>query len=235
MSTDTDEKVTVDDDFRDEMEAEDEAYDVYRSMSKTAVASLALGFLSLASLMFPALLVLAAAGIIFGLLAWRGFRRYPDELTGKGCAAVGLVSCTLILIGGSIMHTYVYMTEVPDGYARITFSDLQPKADAPSGTPTLPIDLDGKRIFVKGYVHPGVGSTGHVKKFVLVPDMGTCCFGGQPKLTDMIEVTLHTEQGVQYSQRKRRLGGILHVTNHTRPVAGGLNGGLYELDADYVK
>jgi hypothetical protein len=235
MSTDTDDKVTVDDDLRDDLEAEDEGYDVYRSMSKTAVASLVMGVLSLASVMFPALLVLAAAGIIFGLLAGRGFRRYPDELTGRGLAAVGLASSTMILIGGSIMHTYVYMTEVPDGYARISFSDLQPKADTPGGTPMLPANLDGQRIFVKGYVHPGVGNTGHVKKFILVPDMGTCCFGGQPKLTDMIEVTLRTEQGVQYSQRKRRLGGILHVSNHTRQVTGGLNGGLYELDADYVK
>ena len=104
-----------------------------------------------------------------------------------------------------------------------------------TGQPLLPTALNGKRIFVKGYVHPGVASTGQIKKFILVPDMGTCCFGGQPKLTDMIEVTIVDASGVRYSQRKRKLGGILHVTDRVHQVAGGLTGGFFELRADYVK
>ena len=236
MSTDTDVKVNVDDDYREELEADDDAYEVYKSISKAAVGSLLLMLLALTGLMFPALLGLAVGGIVLGVLAWRNLRRYPDELTGRTAATLGIVGSLALLVGGSILHTYVYMTEVPEGYARISFADLQPKATNPTtGERELPTNLDGQRIFVKGYVHPGVASTAQIKKFILVPDMGTCCFGGQPKLTDMIEVTIRDAPGVRYSQRKRRLGGVLHVTNRIKQVAGGLNGGLYELDADYVK
>ena len=102
--------------------------------------------------------------------------------------------------------------------------------------PRLPEELDGKRIFIKGYVHPSVASMGRIKKFILVPDMGTCCFGGQPKrLTDMIEVTLIHSKGIRYSTRKRKLGGIFHIHYNLHQVTGGLQGGFYELTADYVK
>lgn len=236
MSTDTDERVDVDDDYRDEFEADDDAYEAYRSLSKTAVGSLLAMLVGLTGLMFPALLSFAAFGIVLGVLAWRSLRKFPNELTGRPAATLGLVGSVALLVGGSILHSYVYMTEVPEGYARISFAELQPKTTNPqTGQPQLPTDLDGKRIFVKGYVHPGVASTGEIKKFILVPDMGTCCFGGQPKLTDMIEVTIRDAPGVRYSQFKRRLGGVFHVTNRVKQVAGGLQGGLYELEADYVK
>ncbi len=124
----------------------------------------------------------------------------------------------------------------PAGYERITFQQLQPESDAehPS-TESLPHELDGKRVFVKGYVHPGVSDMGEIKKFILVPDMGTCCFGGQPKLTDMIEVTITGPRGLRYAQIKRKLGGVFHVHSRIKQVAGGLQGGFYELEADYVR
>ena len=222
MSTDTDDRLDVDDNYREEFEADDDAYEAYRSLSKAAVGSLLSMLVGLAGLMFPALLGLAALGIVLGIVAWRNLRRYPDELTGRTAATLGLVGSILLLVGGASMHSYVYMTEVPEGYQRITFADLQPKTEhTASGQPEMPVELDGKRIFVKGYVHPGVASTGEIKKFILVPDMGTCCFGGQPKLTDMIEVTIRSGSGVRYSQFKRRLGGVFcpPFTENASPCA----------------
>ena len=235
MSTDIDERVDVDD-YREEYEADDRAYEAYRSLSKAAVGSLVAMLMGLSALVFPAMLACAVLGVVLGIVAWRSLRRYPDELTGRPMAILGLFGSLVILVSGSALHTYVYMTEVPPGYTRISFAQLQPTAtDAKTGEAVLPTELDGQRIFVKGYVHPGVASTGEVKKFILVPDMGTCCFGGQPKLTDMIEVTIRNAPGVRYSQFKRRLGGTFRVTGRVKAVAGGLQGGLYELDADYVK
>lgn len=217
------------------IEGEDDAYAEYRSVSKAAVVSIALLVLGLSGLVFYTLLTLAALGIVFAILALRNIRRYPDEVSGQAVATLGLLGCSTLLIGGSAMHTYTYLTEVPDGYARISFDELQGTEDPQTGEMMLPKQLDGQRVFVKGYVHPGVSSAGEVKKFILVPDMRTCCFGGQPKMTDMIEVTIADAPGVRYSQRKRKLGGVLHVSERIRKVAGGLNGGLYELRADYVK
>ncbi|MHB8974499.1 MAG: hypothetical protein ACYC3X_00360 [Pirellulaceae bacterium] len=235
MTTDTDLTYDVDDVESAELEADDDTYGLYRSVSKAAVGSLVLLFVGLTGLMFPALLSLPAIGFLVGILGWRNLRRFPDELTGWIPATLGLVGCFVLLVGGSAWHTYNYLTEVPAGYDRISFADLQLRENSKTGVAELPLDLDGKRIFVKGYVHPGVSSAGPIKKFVLVPDMGTCCFGGQPKMTDMIEVTIVDAPALRYTQLRRKLGGILHVANRVRPVAGGLEGGLYELEADYVK
>ena len=216
-------------------DGQDDAYAEYRSISKAAVASIAFLVLGLSGLVFYTMLTLAAAGIVFAVLALRNVRQYPDEVSGHSVAILGLLGCTSLLIGGSAMHTYTYLTEVPDGYARISFEDLQGTEDPKTGEMMPPKQFDGQQVFVKGYVHPGVSSAGEVKKFILVPDMGTCCFGGQPKMTDMIEVTIVDAPGIRYSQRKRKLGGVLHVSERIRKVAGDLTGGLYELRADYVK
>ena len=116
MSTDTDERVDVDDDYREELEADDDAYEAYKSISKTAVGSLVLALLGLDGPDVPRPAGPARrSGIVFGILAWRNLRRYPDELTGRTTATLGLVGSLALLVGGSVMHTYVYMTEVPDG------------------------------------------------------------------------------------------------------------------------
>ena len=87
---------------------------------------------------------------------------------------------------------------------------------------------------MKGYVHPGVDRRRGIRQFILVPDMKTCCFGGQPKLTDMIEVTLSDPHRVNFSYTRRKLAGVLKVTPFKKTVTG-LDGVYYQLDADYVK
>ncbi len=181
---------------------EDELFAPYKSISKAAVVSLLFALFSLTGLLFPVLLSATAFGILFGILALRSLRRYPDELTGRSAAYLGLFGSVLLLGGGSIMHTYIYMTEVPDGYQRISYAELQPGEGLTEyGGPVLPTYLDSKRVFVKGYIHPGVSDMGEIRKFVLVPDMGTCCFGGQPAMSDMIEVTIVGQRGVRYAPR----------------------------------
>ena len=237
MSTDTDlDYAEYGQEVGDELiDEQGDLYAPYRSVSRAAISSVFLLVLSATGLVFPVLLSLALVGAAIGWVGWRNIRRYPDELTGRVMAFLGTVGCLLMLVGGSAMHTYVYLTEVPDGYERISFRDLQFETDRRTAQPQLPYALDGKRVFVKGYVHPGVSSMAAIHRFVLVPDMGTCCFGGQPALSDMIEVTIVDAPGVKYSQRKRKLGGILTVNNRQKPVAGGLQGGYYELNADYVR
>jgi hypothetical protein len=215
---------------------EDELYQPYRSVSKAAVFALVTAVLALLGLLLPALLLFAVLAAVLGLVALRNLRRYPDELTGRTAAVLGLIGGVVLFVSGTAMHTYIYMTEVPEGYQRISFSELQTDEDPMiMGAAALPSELDGKRIFIKGYVHPGVSDLGEIRRFILVPDMGTCCFGGQPALTDMVEVRIVGERGVRYSQRKRKFAGTFRVSPRLKQVAGGLTGGYYELDADYVK
>ncbi len=200
-----------------------------------AVTSLVLGIVSLPALLFAKLLIIPLIGIGVGAYAVVGVRRRPNEFVGLNLARIGLVMCIVVLIIGSAYNGYVYATEVPDGYMRISFEQLQPDANYPQyPIPPAALDLDGKRVFVKGYVHPGVDRRKGIKQFVLVPDMKTCCFGGQPALTDMIEVTLKDPQRINYSFGRRKLAGVLRVTPYKKQVAG-LDGVYYQLDADYVR
>ncbi len=206
----------------------------YRALSKSAVFCLVIGLLSFTALLFPALLLLPAVGILLGLLGLGKLRRYPEEFTGRTAAVLGLVLNVVLLVSGCSLHAVVYATEVPEGFQRISFAELQPVAEAPHlPIPPGALELDGKKVFIKGYVYPD-GQQYNIKRFILIPDMGTCCFGGQPKLTDMVEVTLRDPLRTFFERRKRRLAGTLTVDMRLKPVSG-LGGVYYRLDAEYVR
>jgi hypothetical protein len=207
----------------------------YRSLSRSAVISVVLAVLSLLTLIFPGLLVLPIVGAVLGLTALSAIRRYPNEYSGRGLAIVGTVLCSLVFVTSASWHAYEYYTEVPEGYERISFADLQPVKGRPEPIPPKAIDLQGEKVFLKGYMHPGVASSGKVNHFILVPDMGTCCFGGQPKPTDMIEVVVKDDAyRVRYAPRRIKLSGTFVVT--PQPTSSlGLNGVWYHLEAETVQ
>lgn len=215
-------------------EVSSEKYQPYRAVSKAAVLCLILALASLPSYWWPALLFLPAVSLLFGFIGLSSIRRYPQELTGRIPAKIGLVLGAILLFGGGAHHVYVYANEVPDGYTRISFGDLQPTAEAPH-LPISPraLELNGKKVFVKGYVYPD-GQQYNITHFVMVRDLGTCCFGGQPKLTHMIEVRLQDPLSVNYALRKRKLGGTLRVNTSLKPI-GKLGGVFFQLDADHLK
>ena len=214
-----------------------DAVALYRGISKAAIFSVGLGLLSVPGLLFPGVLVLALVGFVLGLIAMRSIRRYPDELTGRPVALIGVVLCGCMFVGGVAAHVIDYVTELPEGYAsenRVSFAELQPdKAHPELPIAPLALELHGRKIFLKGYVHPEYNH-GEVRKFVLVPDMGTCCFGGQPKLTDMIEVTLRDPHRIRYNQRLRKVAGVFLVDPAPVPIKG-LGGVVYQIDAEYAK
>jgi hypothetical protein len=212
----------------------DEDIQPYRALSRSAVFCLVLGLLSITALMAPALLVLPALSILLGVVALAKLRRYPAELTGRPAALIGLALSIVLLIGGSVLHAVAYATEVPEGFQRISFADLQPVREAPQ-LPVSPkaLELNGQKVFLKGYLYPD-GQQANIKRFILIPDLGTCCFGGQPKLTDMVEVTLRDPLRTVFELRKRRLAGTLIVDTRLKPVSG-VNGVYYRMDAEYVR
>jgi hypothetical protein len=207
----------------------------YRAVSLSAVTTLILGIISLPALIFPKLLVLPGIGVLLGLYSVIYVSRRRNEFVGLNLARVGLAISALVLAAGSAYSGFVYATEVPDGYTRISFAQLQPDPAYPQmPIPPSAMELNGKKVFVKGYVHPGVDRRTGIKQFVLVPDMKTCCFGGQPELTDMIEVTLQDPHRISYSFARRKLAGVLRVTPYKKHVAG-LDGVYYQLDAEHVR
>ena len=213
-----------------------EEFEDYRSISKYAVFSMIMAIVSIVGLLFPAFAVFGLTAIVLGIMAKMSIRRYPKELTGSMVATLGIFAGGTLFVSAASWHTYDYMTEVPEGYERVTWYDLQPdekKGELVSGRA---VEVNGKKVFVKGYVHPGVDGQGFIDEIVLVRDMGTCCFGGQPKLTDMMEVTLRAPLKIRYSMRRRKLGGLMTLVAPRRGTAAGdLDSGYYQLEADYLK
>jgi hypothetical protein len=216
----------------------EEQYLQYRSLSMSAVVTLALGILSIPAPLVAhrtfGLLLIPLAGMVLGLFSVQKLRRHRNELSGMVAAKLGLALCTVLFLAGTLWGTVSYATEVPEGYQRISFAQLQPDPGYPQlPIPPAAIELNQQKIFIKGYVYPD-GQSENIKQFVLVPDMGTCCFGGQPALTDMILVTLREPLRIDYSYYRRNLAGVLHVSPRKKPIEN-LDGVYYQLDADFAK
>jgi hypothetical protein len=119
---------------------------------------------------------------------------------------------------------------VPAGYLRISYETLQPKPG--ESIPASARELDGKKVFIKGYMYPSNQMTG-IREFVLCRDNGTCCFGGQPKLADMIQVNLKEPLTLDYQTGLRRVAGTFRLQPNA--ARGDLGSVLYRLDADYAQ
>ncbi|MDX1947698.1 MAG: DUF3299 domain-containing protein [Pirellulaceae bacterium] len=224
----------------------------YRAISRSAVIAFVLSLLGLVLLGLTLVsfttrqgdagpvgiwtAILGLMGLPLGIAAWVSIRRYPLEFTGAPLAKFAVAACLAQVGLGLFAAIYTYATEVPEGYERISFYDLQPDPDVPE-LPVSPLSIEksGQKVFIKGYMHPAVATSGEVNHFILVNDLGTCCFGGQPKPTHMIEV--HIPEGkrrVAYSQSTLKLAGTFAVSR-TPGQSMGLSGVWYHLQVDEVR
>jgi Protein of unknown function (DUF3299) len=218
-----------------QMTSADEVEFPYRAMSSSAIASIVFAVIALLlGYFFWPTLGLAVVGFVVGLAAFRTISRFPEEFDGKQIAVAGMLLNLLVIGLGASFHTYVYLTEVPDGFTRVQFYKLQQEENGPNAPTDDALKIDGQPIFLKGYIHPSSGS-GLLKRFILVPDLGTCCFGGQPKSTDMIEVTLHNGQTTKAGLIKKKLAGEFRVNRAPEKLADFDNNVFYRLKVEYIK
>ena len=107
----------------------------------------------------PGLLTAAWTTQLRGLAlrAWSQITRQSDQYVGSGLALVGLALSTFFLVTGIGYGAYVYATEVPPGYTRISFGTLKPDEVDQRGGKLIPAEietLDGAKVFIKGYIRP---------------------------------------------------------------------------------
>jgi hypothetical protein len=208
----------------------------YRAISSTAITSAVFaGLGAIGGFFFWPALGLSLIGVICGWMSCRQIHRYPEEFDGLKLALLGITSNALIVLGGAAFHIFVYVTEVPEGYTRVQFYELQQDASQAVDMPTQrAVEIDGDAVFLKGYIHPSSGS-GMLKKFILVPDLGTCCFGGQPKSSDMIEVSLLDGQATKAGLTKKKLAGEFTVNKVSRKVTDFDNNVFYRMKVDIIQ
>jgi hypothetical protein len=197
-----------------------EAPDQYRALSSAAVAAFVFGLLSLTALMDYWLVVVPIVGIIWGLIALRQVRARSAELTGRGLALCGLALSTVLVFAGPARVYYAEMSVLRPGELLISYEQLQPDPKVTGElVPQSALDLNDKKVVIKGFVYAGSQSEG-IKKFVLVRDAGTCCFGTNPKITDRIVVDLAVPGGMVYTKQVVNVGGVFHVTPDQAPGVG---------------
>lgn len=208
----------------------------YRTVSKSAVVCIVFAIMGLLSFLFSVFIILPFLSLCFGVAALVHFRRFPDQLSGSTMTKIAMAVSAIVFFSAVSMHAYVYATEVPEGYQRIAFYELEPKRTTPTAYSDKAKEYNGEQVFVKGYVRPGLKKN-RLKKFILVGDFGSCCFGGSPKLTDVIAVTIKNDDHVNYGYRKRRIGGEfkLHDRRPKSVQEKDLPYVLYEIEADYIK
>jgi hypothetical protein len=217
----------------------------YRALHTGALISMVLGVLSVfvaitaANSLSGCLLVapIPMVGIVVALRALAAIRRFPEQYTGQTLARLGLVLSLAFLIGGVAYGSYVYATEVPDGYTRISFNTMKPDELQERGGIAVPPEisaLDGKKVFIKGYIRPdSITVPKGIDRFLLVRDNNQCCFGDLSKIKyyDQILVAMTGDNRVDYSQGVIRIGGVLHV--EPQYAAPGAPRPVFSLRADY--
>lgn len=196
----------------------------YRPVPVHAVVAVTLGVLSATALLsITGVGVAFLAVLISSFSLWR-IRASEGTLGGKTIAACGLVFSLLFLAGGASYQTYVYKTEVPDGYQRISFTnDISRKGfvvvDGQMGLHDDVKALLGKNLFLKGFIYPPPQPQG-LHEFLLVKDSGTCCFGGQPKPQDMIGVVMEGDKTIDYYNGMVAVAGTLQINPHPSLQSG---------------
>jgi hypothetical protein len=219
----------------------------YRPLSVGAIASVVFGLLS--SLTFitggdslAACLLMCpipAVGIAVGLRAWARIRSMPDQMSGGKLAVVGVLLSMIGLVGGLGYSGYVYATEVPLGYSRISFGELRPDEVEQRGNLPVPRNvqqLDGQKVFIKGFMRADSTPVRHnVRNFLLVRDNNQCCFGdlSSVKYFDQVLVSTVGTLSTDYSTGIFRVGGTLRI--HPENVRRGVGHPVYVLEADHLK
>jgi hypothetical protein len=208
----------------------------YRPVPVLAPISLFLGFCSLAGFLAVPCLAIGLVGGVTGLLALWQIRRSEGEFGGKLIALLGTAFSLILVAGAGAYHVYDYVTELPEGYQRVSFSEMSKKSPIYADGVLKPdpeiAELDGKPIYIKGYMYPTKQLQG-LSEFVLVKDTGQCCFGGQPKLTDMVVVRF--KDGMTVNHREQQLvgvGGVFHAGEYAK---SGVLDAIYVLEGTHFR
>jgi hypothetical protein len=200
----------------------------YRAISGVAIAAAALGLASPLAFFDWWLAVVPVLGIVLGSVALRDIARRPTALTGRPLALAAMLVSAVALGGGLVRLATIYAAELPEGFERLSYAALQPlPGDPADAVPETARAADGRNVLLKGYMFPGAQVSG-IRQFLLVRDQGDCCFGGNPKITDRVLVTLAEPAGVAFTPRLVKIAGRFSVRPAGAPEIGG--GVLYHLE-----
>jgi hypothetical protein len=196
----------------------------YRPVPLLAPLSFFLGLLSALGFLGLLVMPIGFVGIVVAGVCILRLRRFRGEYGGMWLAVSGFVMSLVFFTSSAGIWAYGYRTEVPEGFRRLNFTEdisskgfVVAKGKSDIFNPEVKA-LDGENVFIKGYMYP-TNETRGLKTFLLVKDNAQCCFGGNPKINDMILVTMKSGRGVDYHQGLlMSVGGVFHCQKSTGPA-----------------
>ncbi len=189
----------------------------YRPVPIVAVTGIILTLLGSMALFLWIALPIALLGALVSLLALVTIRRSEGAYSGTVVSTLSLLLACGFIAGGLAYQVYLYKTETPEGYQRVSFyRDISEKGVVETPYSVMAhkdvAALDGQKVFLKGFIYPTEKMTG-LNKFLLLKDNGQCCFGGKPKLQDRIGVELRGFT-FDHTYNKVSLAGTFHLNKN---------------------
>lgn len=139
-----------------------------------------------------------------------------------------------------------FKTEGPNKSFRVSFDDIDIEKvlntkklslDLPKQMPDWLKKLNGQRIRLRGYMHPqSAFQEDGLKRFVLCRDTSACCFGPNPTIFYLVEVTMKSGTSTSYIDNKAfDVEGIFRIRPEVLEGTDEVDRFYYLEDAQVVK
>ncbi len=205
---------------------------LYQAINPLSAGSIVLGVLSALAFFHWGFLFLPLIGVLLGVAGIVNLARVEGARVGIYLSCTGIGLSLLLGCGLYGISVYRYYHATPPGYILIDYNTLE--SDDPNQPfPVASEELEGERIFLRGYMYPSRQQTG-LKTFVMSRDNGECeyCLPN-PKITDQVFIELTGEREAVYTTRLIGVGGIFsRKFEDPKKKYGGI---IYHIEADYLR
>lgn len=186
----------------------------YQPVPIIAVCGFVLALLSILSVVVWIAIPIALLACLVSAAAFFVIVSSKGAYGGTWLAVVGVVLPIACATAGTAYQVYTYKNELPPGYERVSFyQDISKKGFTEEmGSMKVPAEvqeLQGKKIFMKGYIYPTEKMKG-LTKFLLLKDNQQCCFGGKPALEDRMIVELEG-MTFDHTYNKVSVAGVFEI------------------------
>ncbi|MHB8899115.1 MAG: hypothetical protein ACYC6Y_10250 [Thermoguttaceae bacterium] len=205
---------------------------LYQAVNPLSVGSVIVGILSALSFFHWGFLFLPVVGVLLGVAGLVNLARVEGARVGVYLSGTG-IALSLLLGGGLYgLSVYRYYHTTPPGYLSVDYHSLESK-DPNKPFPDAAYELEGQRVFLRGYMYPSRQQTG-LRTFVMSRDNGVCQYClPNPKITDQVFVELTEGREAAYTTRMIGIGGVFSLKlEDPKKKYGGV---VYHIEADYLR
>ncbi len=175
---------------------------------------------------FARILRLLATACLGLAVAAPGFASSPAPATPPAPTMVKLDGADLFALGFDKLSAFDYT--IVDAGTGATPEQIS-AAEKRDQVPAWVHFYDAKHVVLTGYVMPLQVENGLSKKFVMMKDVNTCCYGAVPNMNDYVVVTMDGPGIVAVQDVPVALIGVFHVA---QKYEGGYVTQLYHLDGE---